>query len=357
MVIRTLLAQVGATARTSVTPDDARGRCPTAVALATCRQRRNSAGRNREPSRCPAGARRGGPLPPLEGLVMFVPRIVVAVLAAAVLAGCAVGDTTRDSERIGGTGSVLGGTSTASSGSPTEQATDRALLRAGDLPDGYLTLDRQVLTTSDRSWGDPWGDDGLGRRRMPLAARRRHLTGRAVRPRVGTRPARRARRRRVRARRVRAVCHPRRRHLGRRVHRAGRRRRLADLADLCSVWDGDDSTGVRGDINVARRPPPTGSTTRPPCECTQPQTPASPSPSRPTSSPYAVAPPSPSSPTPGSTHAATTCASARSSRPSPHVSPPCPDRSTTASAGRRRRSDRRGTRSLGRGDPRPGRPR
>ena len=90
---------------------------------------------------------------------MFVTRIVVAVLAAAVLAGCAAGDTTRDGERIGGTGSVRDDTSPAASGSVTELATGRALLRAGDLPGGYVTLDRQVVTTSDRYWGGSWDDD------------------------------------------------------------------------------------------------------------------------------------------------------------------------------------------------------
>lgn len=63
------------------------------------------------------------------------------------LAGCATGDTTSDSERIGGTGSVLDDTSTATSGSLTELAADRALLRAGDLPDGYVTHARVGLTS------------------------------------------------------------------------------------------------------------------------------------------------------------------------------------------------------------------
>ncbi len=33
---------------------------------------------------------------------------------------------------------------------------------------------------------------------------------------------------------------------------------LAQLADRCSTWDGDDWTGVRGDIDVTRLPVPDG---------------------------------------------------------------------------------------------------
>jgi hypothetical protein len=189
---------------------------------------------------------------------MFVIRIVVAVLAAALLAGCAVGDTTRDSERIDGTGSVLGGTSTASSGSPTEQATDRALLRAGDLPDGYLTLDRQVLTTSDRYWGDLWGDDGWGddgcRWLLQGATSPVEPSGHAWGP---GRPD------------VHGAAVFARGALGPYVTHdvatwadaftaQAAVDEFADLADRCSRWNGDDWTGVRGDINVTRRPAPDG---------------------------------------------------------------------------------------------------
>jgi hypothetical protein len=175
---------------------------------------------------------------------MFVTRIVVAVLAAAVLAGCAVGDTTRDSEGIGGNGSVL--------------ATDGALLRAGDLPDGYLTLDRQVLTTSDRYWGDPWGDDGWGddgcRWLLQAATSPVEPSGHAWGP---GRPD------------VHGAVVFARGAIGPYVTHdvatwadaftaQAAVDEFADLADRCSTWDGDDWTGVRGDINVTRLPAPDG---------------------------------------------------------------------------------------------------
>jgi len=136
------------------------------------------------------------------------PQTVNQPMPAAVLAGCAVGDTARDSERIAdSTGSVLDDTSIGANGSPAEQATDWALLRAGDLPDGYDTLDRQVATTSARYWGGPWGDDRWAT--TGAAGRSRAPPHRSSRPAAsGTRTAQHARSRRVRSRRVGAVRHP-----------------------------------------------------------------------------------------------------------------------------------------------------
>ena len=188
---------------------------------------------------------------------MFVTRIVVAVLAAAVLAGCAAADTTRDGERIGGTGSVRDDTSPAASGSVTELATGGALLRAGDLPDGYVTLDRQVVTTSDRYWGgswdddDGWGDDGCrwllegvtspvepsGRAWGPG---RPDMHGAVVFARGAFGP--------YVTDDVASWADP--------STAQAAVDGFADLADRCSTWGGDDWTGVRGDITVTRLPAP-----------------------------------------------------------------------------------------------------
>lgn len=189
---------------------------------------------------------------------MFVTRIVVAVLAAAVLAGCAVGDTTRDSGRIGGTGSLPDNTSTATSGSPTELATDQALLRASELPDGYVTLDRQVVTTSDRYWGDPWGDDGWGDdgcrwllegatspvepSGLAWGPGRPDVHGAVVFARGAFGP--------YVTHDVATWADP--------VTAQAAVDEVADLADRCNTWDGDDWTGVRGDINVTQQPAPDG---------------------------------------------------------------------------------------------------